>query len=78
MVLTGRELIVYILENNLEDEQVFDNGRFLGFMSINEAAYIFSVGPSTVKMWVELGSLPSIKLGNEYFIPINAKKPVPT
>lgn len=36
--MTGRDLILYILENHLEDEQVFEEGNLLGFITIIEAA----------------------------------------
>ena len=36
--MTGKELILYILQNNLENEQVFRNGIFIGFMDETETA----------------------------------------
>lgn len=70
--MTGRELIVYILENNLEDEMVFNNDKILGFMTVPEAAVLFGVGTHTIKTWTELNIIPSIKIGESIFIPINA------
>lgn len=29
--MTGKELILYILENNLEDSEIFKDGKFLDF-----------------------------------------------
>ena len=40
-MMTGRDLIMYILNNSLEDEPVYDDGRVLGFISIVEAAAKF-------------------------------------
>ena len=74
--MTGRDLIIYILQNQLEDEQVYKDGVFLGFMGEIEAALYFGVGLSTIRTWYEEGMLPGIKLGNLIFIPANAKHPV--
>ena len=35
--MTGRELILYILSNGLENEPVFKDGKFIGFMTEEEA-----------------------------------------
>lgn len=73
--MTGRDLIVYILQNNLEDELVFQNGKFLGFMTEDEAAVKFNVGLATVRVWVAAGALHGVRLGNIVYIPANAKDP---
>lgn len=67
--MTGRDLIVYILENGLEDEPLFENGKLIGFMSVDEVAYECCVGRATVKAWVEIGKVPSLKIGDMIFIP---------
>ena len=36
--MTGKDLIVYILQNDLEDEVIFQNNRFIGFASEEELA----------------------------------------
>ena len=41
--MTGRDLIIYIMQNNLEDEVVLKDGFFVGFMDENEAAAKFGV-----------------------------------
>ncbi len=74
--MTGRDLIVYILENNLEDEPVFKDGVLLGFMSIGKAAEKFNVGKSTVEIWIRLGQLKGVKVGNTFLIPANVKSPL--
>lgn len=56
--MTGKELIVYILMNNLENEQVLsDDGIFVGFMDEKEAAAKFNVGVETIRAWYILGYL---------------------
>ncbi|MBR6641696.1 MAG: helix-turn-helix domain-containing protein [Clostridia bacterium] len=70
--MTGRELIIYILENNLENELIFNNDKILGFMTVPEAAVLFGVGPHTIEVWADLNIIPSIKIGGIIFIPANA------
>lgn len=74
--MTGRDLIIYILENNLENEEIFKDGRFIGFMTPKEAAYKFGVGEFTVKTWIQMGLLESIEFDDIIFIPANSKSPV--
>ena len=71
--MTGRDLILYILSNNLENEPVFKNGMFIGFASVEEIAVKFGVGTETVKAWIELGYLDGIKNNDEIYILANAK-----
>lgn len=49
--MTGRALIIYILENNLENKEIFKDGKIVGFISVSEAASKFNVGVGTVKTW---------------------------
>lgn len=74
--MTGRDLILYILANGLEDEPVFENGRFIGFMTDEEAAVKMKVGVATIHIWVGLGQLKGLKIGNDLYIPANAKSPM--
>lgn len=71
--MTGRDLIIYILSNNLENEPVFANGTFIGFISVEEAAVKFGVGVETVKVWIELGYLDGVKNNDTIYILANAK-----
>ena len=67
--MTGRDLIIYILENKLEDEPIFNNGEFIGFVTEEKAAVLMGVGVSTVHTLVLLDSLEHITIGNSIFIP---------
>ena len=69
--MTGRDLIIYILENKLEEELVLDNDRLLGFMSAEEAALKYNVGIATIKLWYELKIISGVKVGEEILIPFN-------
>ena len=70
--MTGRELIIYILTNGLEDEPIYEDGRILGFITAAEAAEKFNVGLATIKVWVNEGTLNGIRIGDELYIPANA------
>ena len=49
--MTGKELILYILQNNLENEVVIKDGVFVWLMNEEEAAAKFGVGVATIKAW---------------------------
>lgn len=74
-MLTAKEWIVYILQNELEDEPMFKDGKLLGFMTIVEAAAKFDVGIATVRVWINEEKLPAFQLGNETFIPALCERP---
>lgn len=65
--MTGRELIIYILENGMEDEPIFKDGRIVGLMTEVEAAINFGVGIGTIQAWTRIGRLKGIKIGNSIF-----------
>lgn len=67
--MTGRELIMYILQNNLEDKPVLEDGKFVGFLTVEEVAVKFNVGPATIKTWIALGLLEGMSIGNTIYIP---------
>ena len=70
--MTGRELIIYILSNGLEDELIYEDGKILGFITATEAAEKFNVGLATIKVWINEGMLDGIRIGEELYIPANA------
>lgn len=74
-VMTGRELISYILANHLENEPVYENGKLLGFMTADEAAVKFNVGTATVRVWVNEGNLYGININGVLYIPANSERP---
>lgn len=69
--MTGRELIIYILSNGLEDEPIYEDGKILGFITATEAAEKFNVGLATIKVWINEGTLDGIRIGEELYIPAN-------
>lgn len=67
--MTGRDLILYILRNGLENEPVAQNGKLIGFLTIEDAAIKFDVGTATIGAWIELGMMESVRIGDTLFIP---------
>lgn len=74
--MTGRDLIIYILANNLENEPVFKDGKFIGFVTAGEAAAKLDVGVATICAWVHQGWLDSVFVGNGIYIPANFAPPI--
>lgn len=75
--MTGRELILYILANGLEDTPVFENGRFIGFVTPEEVAVRLGVGTATVCAWVHQGRLESEAVREGIYIPADFEQRVP-
>lgn len=74
--MTGRDLILYILSNGLENEEIFKNGKFIGFMTAEEAAVKLNVGVATIYSWVTMGMLEGVMIAGALYIPANAKSPI--
>lgn len=74
--MTGRDLMLYILANGLENEEVFKNGKFIGFVTAEEAAAKMQVGPATIYSWVTMGLLEGVVISGVLYIPANAKSPI--
>lgn len=70
--MTGRDLILYILANHLEDEDIFAGGKFVGLYTVSEYASIMDVGPETVRVWAMTGMVESIIIYGTLFIPATA------
>lgn len=69
--MTGRDLIIYILANGLEDEPVFKDGKFVGFITASEAAKKLNVGVATIYVWVHQKKLDGVIVGDTLYIPAN-------
>lgn len=67
--MTGRDLIIYILANGLEDEPVFKEGKLIGFLTAEEVAVKMNVGVATVNAWLLQNRLYHIRLNNKIYIP---------
>ena len=73
--MTGKELILYILQNNLENEVVIKDGIFIWLMNEEEAAAKFGVGVATIKAWCICGMLSGTKIGDHLYFLRNANDP---
>lgn len=73
--MTCRDLIIYILANGLEDEPIFKDGKVVGFMTIDEAATKFNVGPATIYAWISQNWMEAVVIGGVVCIPATAKSP---
>lgn len=69
--MTGRDLILYILSNGLEDEPVFKDGKFIGFVTLSDAAKQNNVGLATVTTWIHQGKMSSVTVSEGVYIPAN-------
>jgi hypothetical protein len=74
--MTGRELIIYILQNGLEDEPVFKNGKFIGFTTPEELAVKLDVGTATISAWIHQGRLDSEAVREGIYIPKTCASPI--
>ena len=62
--MTGRDLIIYILTNHLEDE------KMVGFLSDEEMAVKLNIGIESVHTMFKLGLLQGAEVnGKLYFFP---------
>ena len=76
--MKGKDLIIYILQNELEDEDVVDeNGVIIGFMTIEDAAVKYDVGVATVRVWINQGLIKGIRISENILIPVNEERPNP-
>ena len=60
--MTGRDLIIYIMQNNLEDTVIIET------MTEGEAAVKFGVGVYTIRLWYELGMIKGWETNNHLVI----------
>ena len=66
--MTGRDLIIYILENNLEDTPLFNDGKLIGFITAEEAAVKHNVGVAMIMYWIQTHDIPYISNGETVYI----------
>ena len=66
--MTGRDLIIYIMKNNLEDEEVFKDGKFIGFLTDVEVAVKLNVSVATIRALYTMEKLSGFKIGETIYI----------
>lgn len=65
--MTGKELILYILQNDLENTIVLEDGFFIGFMTVEEAAVKFNVGTAQIRAWYQCKMLKGTQIGDSLY-----------
>lgn len=68
--MTGRDLILLILNNHLEDTEVFSDGNLqtLGLYTIEQAAVLLHTGIESVKARCSIDAIKHIEIGNQTYI----------
>lgn len=66
--MNGKDLIIYILQNGLENEPIFKDGKPLGFITMAEAAVKFKVGVPTIYALVTQHRLDYVRTDCQYLI----------
>ena len=76
--MTGRELIIFILVNGLEDDLIVEEMDLLSevCMTLEEAAVKFGVGTATVKAWADGNIIPKICFNDKIYILKNTPNPM--
>lgn len=67
--MTGRDLIIYILTNKLEDKPIFHNGQLMGFMTVDDLAAQLGVGKATIYAMVSMNKVDYICIGDTVLFP---------
>lgn len=74
--MTGKDLIIYILENDLVYAEIFTNAPpSTIFITPEMAATRWECGVATVKAMMEMNKIKGVKIGNYYLV--FAKQPNP-
>lgn len=74
--MTGRDLIIYILMNDLEDAPIYENGKFIGFMTEEEAAVKFGVTVATIRVWINQDTIKGFRINEAVYIPCDTENPM--
>ena len=71
-MMTGRDLIIYILENGLEDKEVLDGDKILGFETLYGLAEKKDAGVETIIALCKIHDVPTVLINNKVCIPVFA------
>lgn len=66
--MTGRDLIIYIVANGLEDTHIKVDMESLHFLTTEEAAIKFGVGEATIRTWYKLKMIEGFKADDKLYI----------
>ena len=73
--MTGRDMIIFILNHHLEDYKIFDNGSVIGFITAKEAAVKFGVGVETIIAWIGKEKIMGVQIGDQWLVSAFAEDP---
>ena len=73
--MTGRELIIFILDHHMEDCKIFENGSVIGFITAKEAAINFDVGVETIIAWIGEEKIIGVQIADQYLVSAFAEDP---
>lgn len=66
--MTCRDLICYILQNGLEDEPVIKDGKFVGLLTLDEAAVKLNVGKAAIRAMIQDGNVDGFYVETGAFV----------
>lgn len=66
--MTGRDLIIYILDNDLKDVSIFDEKFFSGFISVEDAAKRLEAGTATVMALIRMNRIRAFETSDSIYI----------
>ena len=71
-MITARDLIIYILQNALEDKEVLDDDKKIGFETLYELAEKKDTGVETIFALCKIHDVPTVLINNKVCIPVFA------
>ena len=75
--MTGKELIIYILENDLGDSPVFEDNTFIGFVPAGRVAEELGIGLTSLWIKLELYDVDYIEVNGDVYLPFDYKSKLP-
>lgn len=76
--MTGRDLIIFILQNDMEDMVVFEHGKIPGLLTVLEAAAKWNTGQYSVYAAHKNNQIHGVWIGNELYIYDGQENPFET
>ena len=71
--MTGKEFIIYILENDLVDKPIFEDDKIAGLLTVTEAAAKLNVGKATMITYAAMALVDIVEFRGIIFIIDNDK-----
>lgn len=73
--MTGKDFILYILQNDLEDKEFCEDGVLNWFLTAEQLANDLDVGVETVKAWYRLCMIDGVVIGGSVYFYKGTKRP---